>query len=107
MEILRKDTMPDGTKIQLESWSEYHDTIIGAYPIAQRCSRHFIKNGKPFRLSIPTNKYKDYTADNVKADYEDLILGNKTLADLKEYFWNGEKDAYVLGLETTCTFEES
>lgn len=100
MQILRKDTMPDGTKIQLENWKEHSDHIIGAYPIAKRDSGRFIKAGTLFRLTIPTSKFNDYSAGMLKADYEALISGEKTLADLRAHFWNGEKDAYVLGLET-------
>lgn len=42
---------------------------------------------------------KNYTSDMLKADYEELKNGTKTLADLKSYFWNGKRDCYVLGLE--------
>lgn len=100
MKILEKATLKDGTKIQLEHWEEYSEYIIGAYPIAQKAAG-FITNGKPFRLTIAENEYKHYLAENVKADYKALTEGRKQLADLREYFHNGEKDAYILGLNTT------
>lgn len=34
----------------------------------------------------------------VKADFEALKSGEKRLEDLSEHFWNGEKDAYILGM---------
>ena len=34
----------------------------------------------------------------VLADYEALKNGSKSLADLREHFWNREKDAFYLGL---------
>ena len=105
MKVIERATMPDGTKIQLEDWhehntSEYPDLYgfqIGAYPIAQR-SKNWIKGGEIFRLTIDVNKYKNYTDDMLLNDFEALKSGNKTLADLRDKFWQGEKDAYVLGL---------
>ena len=42
----------------------------------------------------------------LKADYEELKNGTKTLADLKSYFWNGKRDYYVLGLEESWSIEQ-
>ena len=107
MEILDRAVMPDGTKIQLEDWHsentekypDLHGYIIGAYPIAKNTNkRGLIKTGERFRLCIDRNEYAKYTDDMVLADYEALKNGTKTLADLRELFWNREKDAFYLGL---------
>lgn len=34
----------------------------------------------------------------VFSDYEALKNGTKSLVDLREHFWNREKDAFYLGL---------
>ena len=46
-------------------------------------------------------------AKQLKADYEKLKNGTKTLADLKSYFWNGNRDCYVLGLEGSKSYAEN
>lgn len=105
--IIKKDTLPDGTKIQLEDWSEcntkeYPDLYgltIAAYPVAKNTSKYkWVEAGSKFRLSISTNKYLGYTNDNVKSDYEALVNGEKTLQDLAPHFWYGEKDMWYLGM---------
>jgi hypothetical protein len=108
MKILEKSTMPDGTKIQLEDWSEHnteeypdlYGLTIGAYPIAKNTGKYeWVKGGRTFRLSISKNKYSGYTNDNVKADFEALKNGEKKLEDLSAHFWYGEKDAWYLGMD--------
>lgn len=103
MKIIRKDTMPNGVKIQLEDWSEKHPDglglIIGAYPIARNSGKYgWTLNGQTFRLSIAANKHANYTDADVTADYESLIAGEKTLEDLSAHFWNGDKDKWFLGM---------
>lgn len=103
MKIIRKDTMPNGVKIQLEDWSkEYPDLFglqIGAYPIAKNSGKYgFTLSGDRFRLTIATNTYDDYTNADVTADYEALVNGQKSLEDLAAHFWNGEKDKWYLGM---------
>ena len=39
----------------------------------------------------------NYTKDMLKTDYEALKNGTKTLADLKNHFWNHKRDCFVLG----------
>lgn len=76
MKVIEKSVTPFGTEIQLEDWGDvYHDVdnyMIGAYPI---------------------------TDDDVLYDYEALKSGEKTLADLREHFWNKKSDCYRLGIE--------
>ena len=105
--IIDKTVLSDGTKIQLEDWHsqnsekypDLHGYTIGAYPIAKNTSRSgWIRKGETFRLGIAKNEYTKYTDDMVLADYEALKNGTKTLVDLREHFWNREKDAFYLGL---------
>lgn len=106
MKIIEKAVMPDGTKIQLEDWSEkntieYPDLYgweIGAYPIRKGYCKWFGKPGECFRLTISQNKYQNYSNDDVKGDFELLKNGEKTLEDLAEHFWNGERDMWYLGM---------
>jgi hypothetical protein len=107
MQTIDRAVMADGTKIQLEDWhsensEEYpdlHGYTIGAYPIAKNTSRFgWIRKGEKFRLAIARNEYANYTDDMVLADYEALKNGTKSFADLREHFWNREKDAFYLGL---------
>jgi hypothetical protein len=107
MKIIERAITPNGTEIQLEDWSdknskEYPDLYgfqIGAYPIAKNSSEHkWIESGETFRLTISQNKYKNYFNGDVKADFEALKSGSKSLEDLAPYFWNGQKDAFLLGI---------
>lgn len=109
MNIIRRDTMPDGTQIQLEDWSdkntpEYPDLygyVIATYPIAKRSSPYkWVTSGAPFLLDISHNHYDGYDGDTILSDYNALVSGEKSLEDLRPHFWNGEKDAYYLGLDT-------
>lgn len=107
MKVLEKAIMPNGTEIQLEDWSdkntkEYpnlYGLAIGAYPIAKNTGKHkWIESGDSFRLSIHSNKYQNYTNYDIKVDFEALKSGEKTLEDLADHFWNGEKDMWYLGM---------
>lgn len=97
MTILEKAITPDGIEIQLEKWND--GLTIGAYPIAKANSESgWIQSGNRFRLTISNNKYLNYTSDDVKNDFEALKIGRKSIVDLSEYFWYGEKDCHVLGI---------
>lgn len=104
MKVIKQAVMPNGTKIQLEDWSdkntkeysELYGLIIGAYPIAKNTGKYrWIESGQTFRLSIPMNQYRGYSNDDVKADFEALKSGEKSLEDLADHFWNGEKDMWL------------
>ena len=109
MKVIERAIMPDGTNILLEDWSDknteqfpdLYGLTIGAYPIAERTGKYrLIEGGKRFRISISQNKYTDYYNDDVRADFEALKNGTKSLKDLAAHFWNGKKDMWCLGMDT-------
>lgn len=108
MKVIERAVMSNGTAIQLEDWgdqntSEYPDLYglqIGAYPIAKNTGKFkWIEGGQTFRLTISMNQYTGYTNEDVKADFEALKSGEKSLEDLAAHFWNGEKDMWYLGMD--------
>lgn len=108
MKIIEHAIMPDGTAILLEDWSDenteqfpdLYGLTIGAYPIAKNTGKYgWIRSGVPFRISISQHKYTDYFNDDVRADFEALKSGIKSLEDLAAHFWNGEKDMWYLGMD--------
>lgn len=108
MKIIERATMPNGTIILLEDWSDkntkefpdLYGLIIGAYPIAKNTGKYgWIRSGVPFRISISQNKYTDYYNDDVRADFEALKNGTKSLKDLAAHFNNREKDMWYLGMD--------
>ena len=106
MKVIERIKLQDGTEAQLEDWRmnntekfpNLYGYTIAAYPIAQRASGNFIKNGEKVRIAISFNRYRNYSNEEVKADFEALRNGEKTLADLREHFENPKEDAYILGL---------
>lgn len=107
MKVIERAVMPNGTEIQLEDWSEdntkeypdLHGLEIGAYPIAKNTTKYrWVESGEKFRLHIPMNQYRGYSNDDVKADFEALKSGEKSLEDLADHFWNGKKDMWLLGM---------
>lgn len=99
--------MSNGTEIQLEDWresntKEYPDLYgltIGAYLITKNTGKHrWIESGNKFRFQISMNQYNGYSNDDVKADFEALKNGEKSLEDLSDRFWNCEKDMWILGM---------
>lgn len=105
--ILNQAILPDGTHIQLEDWSE-NNTLefpdlyglqIGAYPVAKNGGCYgLVRKNEIFRLTISMNKYRNYTNEMVKTDYEALKSGSKSLIDLQDYYYNADKDKYYMGI---------
>lgn len=95
LQVLEKSHTPNDVEIQLENWGG--SLAIGAYPTAKNSS-YWIKAGEKFRLEISENKYRDYTSENVKKDFEALKRGDKTLEDLAPYFYDVEKAMHYLGM---------
>lgn len=110
MKILEKTTTPTGIKIVLEDWSDkntkefsnLYGLQIHAYPIQKRFGkwqRGYYEPNSRFLILIAMNQYVGYTNDDIKADFEALKSGDKSLEDLANYFWNGEKDMWLLGMD--------
>lgn len=108
MKVIEQAVMPNGTEIQLEDWREnntreYPDLYglsIGAYPKAKNtCKHRWIESGNKFRIEISMNQYRGYSNDNIKADFEALKSGEKSLEDLADHFWNYKKDMWLLGMD--------
>lgn len=95
MKILEKSAMPNGTEIQLEDWDG--KLSIGAYPTAKN-GYGFVKYGDVFRLTISENHYIGYKNDDVRTDFEKLKSGEKQLEEMERLFWNGKRDAVMLGI---------
>lgn len=100
MKIINKATMPDGTKIQLEDWSNDYPFYapcahIAAYPIS-KFSRERVKGWEypkrnhNFRL----NFYFD-TNNSAELAFLSLINGNKGLNDFSEYVQDKELLQYI------------
>lgn len=106
MQVIDKAITPDGIEIELRDLSgehklpDYNGMEIVFHTIAKKTfppnKGWYAQKGKEFHSCICY--YKNYTSDMLKADYEALKNGTKTLADLREHFWNREKDAFYLDL---------
>ena len=99
MKILKKSQMPDGTKIQIEDWKKDYNFIktlsIGTYPIAKNSNKdNLIQSNQTFRLEL-TNFENDEQVQNI---FHQLELGKIFLQDLSKYFYNREKDKFLLGI---------
>lgn len=99
MKILKSATMPNGTEIQLEDWSEKYPSVfglmIGAYPVVKRTSQFSrVKYGENFRLSLSCYN----TNEDVLKDFEALIKGEKRLEDLSKQFYDTKKAMWLLGI---------
>lgn len=98
--ITKRDTMPDGTKIQIENWKEVYPTVektimIAAYPVAKNGS-YWIRKDETFRLQIS----RSFSSDKeVECIYQGLIDGVIKLEDLSEHYYNGDKDKFYMGME--------
>lgn len=100
MRIVNKGVMPDGTKIQLEDWSEDYPFYapvahIAAYPIAKESRDRagvwcYPERRKPFRLSF-------YFGMDTSAElaFLSLLDGEKGLADFSAYADDAELLQYI------------
>lgn len=105
MKVIEKAIMPDGTSIQLEDWSgnntkEYPDLYglaIGTYPIAKNSYTTWIKKGEKCRVALSYSRWRNITNEMIKADFEALKSGEKTLEDLKAHFYDNAY-CFILGI---------
>lgn len=94
MKVIRKGIMPDGTKVQIEDWSEdysFHSPAdtVAAYPKA-KCTiynKHwdYPKVNNTFRADFTFEGKKD-----AERAFEDLISGNANLKDFIENMRDSE-----------------
>ena len=100
LEIIMRNTMPDGTKIQMEHWYREDGTYeveIGAYPVAKETLNFCFVKGKTFRLTLvrlPQDKAADI--------YSDLIQGKMTIEDCVPYFHMPKDYIPALNLEVAA-----
>ena len=108
MIIRERSQMPDGTKIQIEDWKDdYPGTIttlnIAAYPKAKR-EGFWIRRGEPFRLDMSRGWTSD---DNVREAFQALELGALSLEELKDHYWDIDKDRYLMLVESEARCERA
>ena len=99
MKIVKKSKMPDGTDIQIEDWKNVYSHIktlsIATYPKAKNTSMSgFIERNKTFRLEL-SKLENDEQVENI---FNELEKGTISLEELSDYFYNGHKDMYYLGM---------
>lgn len=85
--------MPDGTKIQLEDWSEDYSCFapvdcIAAYPV----SKMSIKKASGYYYPVVNEKFRcsfHFGMDkSAELTFVDLEAGNITLLDIAEFLYN-------------------
>ncbi|KRT89312.1 MULTISPECIES: hypothetical protein [Bacillales] len=93
MQILKDGVMPDGTEIRMEEWNESYEFMpygatIASYPISKSTHKGSFapKEGEGYRFS-----FNFETHEEAKCAFDDLVSGNKTLADFKDKF-NGKRE---------------
>lgn len=85
MTVVKTGAMPDGTKVQIEDWSENYDFIppsstIAAYAVSKWTI------GRPFGPRAgEINRFQFDFADKTETEnaFAELISGEKSLADFK------------------------
>jgi len=113
--VLERNTMPDGTQIVLEDWSEKNSPAfphlyglkIAAFPrLARGVRKDSSQPGALFRVEIGYNSYAGYTNKRVREDFYALVHGEKRLEDLADFFCD-PKDKWRLGMEAPVQAYES
>lgn len=92
MKVLDKGIILDGTKIQIENWKEDYSfmeygSTLASYPTSKQTLKgSFSPNlGRKFRCEFTFNSYEE-----TKEAFEQLLSGNKTLMDYKEFIKDRE-----------------
>ena len=97
MKILQKTTMPNGTKIQLEDWSNtysfYKHPVLVAYPISTKTSL-WRKEGFTFRMELDSNWNSQ---EEIKEAFNKLQEGVINLFDLQDHFRREEDVRFLEG----------
>lgn len=100
MKVLERAVMPDGTKIQIEDWTEDYtccNTLsMAAYPVAKNTGKYrTVRSRETFRLSLEGYK----TDEDVKQCYKELESGVSKIEDFADKFRYGDKDKWYLGMD--------
>lgn len=103
--VIDEAVTPDGIKIQLKDFTDeyYLPDYYGMIICFQTVAKNTFPKGKGWyaqkdkKFSSCVYSRGNYTKDMLKADYEALKNATKTLADLKNHFWNHKRDCFVLG----------
>lgn len=94
--IVERAVMPDGTKIQIEDWSEvypgtYDIPLIAAYPKSKRDATWW-KKGESFRLELS----QDFTStEEVQEVFKQLLCGSVTLEKLEKHYIDDKARYYM------------
>ena len=93
MKILKKDIMPDGTKIQLEDWSEDYSCFapadcIAAYPVSKKSIKKASGCCYPVVNEIFRCSFHFGADKSAELAFVDLAMGNISLLDIAEYLWD-------------------
>ena len=96
--ILEKAVMPDGTKIQIEDWTEVYPNIItlpmiAAYP-KSKVDATWWRRGETFRLQLDRNFA---SATEVEETFQRLQYGVVSLEDLEDHY-RDDKARFYMGL---------
>lgn len=93
MQVIKRDIMPDGTKIQIEDWSNDYNfykknSTIALYPIAinsiyknPKSIYPYPERGKTFRASLDFD-----TEENARYAFQSMVNGSKTYMDYMENY---------------------
>lgn len=93
MQVIERGIMPDGTKIQIEDWSNdysFHkkSSTIAFYPMAINSiyknskSRHpYPERGETFRASLDFD-----TEENARDAFQSMVNGSKTYTDYMDNY---------------------
>ena len=96
MNIIRKNTTPEGIRIQFEKWFP-EDYTIGVYPIARNTDRYgLVKKGQTFRLTL--NWFSNLS--EAAGIYDGIKDGYIKLTDdvIVEHYWCPSRDRFYMGL---------
>ncbi len=92
MKVLKRGTMPDGTKIQIEEWKENYSfmpygSTIASYPVSKMSheGQYSPKGNSVYRFQFDFKSNEE-----TEQAYNSLTNGNKCLLDYKENLYTKE-----------------
>lgn len=92
MKVLKTGTMPEGTHIQIEDWSDDYNFVpygnmLASYPKSKATheGQYSPKGNEIYRFSFEFNSNED-----AEKMFSDLLNGGKELSDLKAFLKESE-----------------